>query len=90
MILSCKYHQDLGDFESVVAKKLNSAMNKKEKTEMKNTSDILENDVGIDVSEVKDIPCENCRYRDLRCSSKPCCDCNGNGSEFKPREDVNE
>lgn len=36
MILSCKYHQDLGDFESVVAKKLNSAMNKKEKTEMKN------------------------------------------------------
>ena len=40
MILSCNYHQDIGDFESILAKKLNSAMNKKEKTEMKNTSDI--------------------------------------------------
>ena len=36
MILSCNYHQDIGDFESILAKKLNSAMNKKEKTEMKN------------------------------------------------------
>lgn len=40
MTLSCNYHQDIGDFESILAKKLNSAMNKKEKTEMKNTSDI--------------------------------------------------
>lgn len=50
--------------------------------------DILENDVGIDVSEVKVILCANCRYRELLGTSKPCCDCDGDYSEFKPKEDA--